>query len=354
MKVSIVIVNYNYARFLRQAIESALAQTYRNTEVVVIDDGSTDDSAEVIRSYGGMIKPVFKNNGGQSSCFSGGLAAASGDLVLYLDADDFLYPDCVAEVIGNWKEGSVKAHFYLDIVNESGIRMDALMPSGRLSRGTAPLKMMRFFGAYCTPPVSGNIFSRDFLTKILTGENDREFQRLDKTHFGADVVPIFAAPYFGTIVAVPRILGCYRRHSKAAGGVMSKFDAETNLKILEKEYKKDIIRDYAWRLAARETQMSKLPEPSRLKRHMCYLRLAGRGLDPAHSRVSLLAKGVLSSILWDGYSWSQKVAISAWFVGMAILPLKIAELLISPALGLSNRTSGLRKFLQASRTRCRV
>ena len=63
MRASIVIINYNYGRFLRQAIESALAQTYNDTEVVVIDDGSTDNSSEVIRSYGDLIIPVFKKNG---------------------------------------------------------------------------------------------------------------------------------------------------------------------------------------------------------------------------------------------------------------------------------------------------
>src|SRR5260370_814242 len=135
MKASILIVNYNYARFLKQAIESALAQTYHDTEVIVIDDGSTDDSAEVIRSYGNLIVPVFKNNGGQSSCYTHGLAVSSGDLVLYLDADDYLHSRCLSEVIENWKEGCVKAHFYLDVVDERGARMDAVVPQWSFGQG---------------------------------------------------------------------------------------------------------------------------------------------------------------------------------------------------------------------------
>src|ERR1700739_1761966 len=122
MKVSIVVVNHNYARFLQQAIDSALAQTYRNIEVVVVDDGSTDDSAEVIRSYGNRIIPIFKENAGQCSCYFRGLAVSSGDLVLYLDADDFLYPRCLYEVVANWRQGDVKAHFYLDVVDEKAVR----------------------------------------------------------------------------------------------------------------------------------------------------------------------------------------------------------------------------------------
>jgi len=350
MRVSIVIVNHNYARFLKQAIESALAQTYANTEVIVIDDGSTDDSSEVIRSYGNLIIPVLKNNAGQSSCYTRGLAVSTGDLVLYLDADDYLHPHCLGEVISNWSEECVKAHFYLDVVDESGARMDAVVPTGRLGRGRDPLRMMRLFGAYCSPPASGNIYSRDFLAKILPMENESEFRHFDAVHFGADSITIFAAPYFGTIAAIPRILGCYRRHANASGGVTSTFEEATSLQKLEKEHQKDLLRDRAWRLAARQAQMPKFLEPSRLKRRLCYLRLSGRGLDPADNRLNLFVKGVLSSILWDGYSWTQKIAIGGWFGGMALLPLKIAEILIRPALGVSNRTLHLKKFLQARKS----
>jgi glycosyltransferase involved in cell wall biosynthesis len=342
MKVSIVIVNHNYAQFLQQSIDSALAQTYHNTEVVVIDDGSTDDSSEVIKSFGDLIKAVFKKCAGQSSCYSHGLGVSSGDLLLYLDADDFLHPDCISEVVGNWKEGSVKAHFYLDVVDERGAPMHAVVPTGRLGRGTDPLRMMHLFGAYCSPPASGNIYSRDFLAKILPMENESELWR-----GSADAVTIFAAPYFGAIVAVPKVLGFYRRHPNASGGVTSTFHAETSLQKLQKEHQKDLLRDRSWRLATRQTQVPRLIEPSRLKRRMCYLRLAGRGLDPTDNRLNLFLKGVFSSIRWDGYAWRQKIAMSWWFAGMALLPLKKATILIRPALGISNRTLRLRKFLQS-------
>jgi glycosyltransferase involved in cell wall biosynthesis len=348
MKASIIIINHNYARFLKQAIESALAQTYQDIEVVVIDDGSTDDSTEVIGSYGNLIKAVFKKNGGQSSCYSYGFAIATGDLLLYLDADDYLHAHCISEVINNWKEGCVKAHFYMEVVDENGSKLNAVVPSGRLGRATNPLKMMRLFGAYCSPPGSGNVYSRDYLGKILQKQNDSEFRRFEAVHFGGDSVPILAAPYFGTIATIPRTLGFYRRHADAAGGVTSTFHPEVSLQVLKKEHCKDLIRDSAWRFVAGQTQTQKLLEPSRLKRHMCYLRLAGHGLDSGDNRLNLFAKGVLSSIWWDGYSWTQKILISGWFVGVAILPLKIAEMLIRPALGISDRSLRLRKFLQAS------
>lgn len=96
--VSILINNYNYGRFLGQAIESALDQSYPNVEVVVVDDGSTDGSQEIIAQYGQKIIPVLKTNGGQASAFNAGFAASRGEIICFLDADDYFAPQ-KAEVI---------------------------------------------------------------------------------------------------------------------------------------------------------------------------------------------------------------------------------------------------------------
>src|SRR5256885_15520885 len=92
VRASIVIDNFNYARFLPAAIDSALAQTLPDTEVVVVDDGSTDDSLDVIACYADRVRPVLKDNGGQTSAFNAGLLAAHGSVVCFLDADDLLEP----------------------------------------------------------------------------------------------------------------------------------------------------------------------------------------------------------------------------------------------------------------------
>jgi glycosyltransferase involved in cell wall biosynthesis len=60
--ISIIIPNYNYGQYLQDAIESALTQTHQPVEVIVVDDGSTDNSAEIIRSYGGRITAIFQHN----------------------------------------------------------------------------------------------------------------------------------------------------------------------------------------------------------------------------------------------------------------------------------------------------
>jgi glycosyltransferase involved in cell wall biosynthesis len=96
--VDIVIDNYNYGRFLGAAIESALAQTHPRVRLIVVDDGSTDDSREVIASYGDHLEEVvLQENAGQAAAINAGLGRCRGDVVMILDADDLLLPQAAPE-----------------------------------------------------------------------------------------------------------------------------------------------------------------------------------------------------------------------------------------------------------------
>jgi glycosyltransferase involved in cell wall biosynthesis len=97
--VSILINNHNYGHFLAKAIDSALAQTYSNIEVIVVDDGSTDDSRSRLAAYGDRIQTILKPNAGQSSCFNAGFAASRGEIICLLDADDWFEPEKVEQVV---------------------------------------------------------------------------------------------------------------------------------------------------------------------------------------------------------------------------------------------------------------
>src|SRR5690349_4201270 len=98
--VTVLINNYNYARYLRDAIDSALCQTYKPTEVVVVDDGSIDGSQNIIGQYGDQIRSVFKSNGGQGSAINAGFAASRGEIICLLDADDYFGQAKVDRVVG--------------------------------------------------------------------------------------------------------------------------------------------------------------------------------------------------------------------------------------------------------------
>jgi glycosyltransferase involved in cell wall biosynthesis len=91
--VSIIITSYNYGKFIKTAIDSALNQSYKKIEIIVVDDGSTDDSPEIIKSYGNKIISVLKNNQGQSSAINAGFGKSSGSIICLLDSDDFFELD---------------------------------------------------------------------------------------------------------------------------------------------------------------------------------------------------------------------------------------------------------------------
>ena len=97
--VSILINNYNYANYLAEAIDSALNQTYENIEVIVVDDGSTDNSAVVLDTYADRVQVIQKANGGQASAFNVGFAASQGEIICFLDADDWFTPDKIARIV---------------------------------------------------------------------------------------------------------------------------------------------------------------------------------------------------------------------------------------------------------------
>lgn len=97
--VSVVIPNYNYAKYVREAVGSVLAQTYSPLEVIVVDDGSTDESESVLAEFGDAIKLVRQKNQGVSAARNNGIAESSGEYVAFLDADDVWMPEKIARQI---------------------------------------------------------------------------------------------------------------------------------------------------------------------------------------------------------------------------------------------------------------
>lgn len=93
--VTVLIDTYNYGRYVEEAVESVLAQEFprEQREILVVDDGSTDDTEERLKKYGDSIRYLRKPNGGQASAFNFGFAAARGEIVAMLDADDVWLPD---------------------------------------------------------------------------------------------------------------------------------------------------------------------------------------------------------------------------------------------------------------------
>jgi glycosyltransferase involved in cell wall biosynthesis len=97
--VSIIIPCFNYGQFVHEAVESALNQSHPTCEVLVVDDGSTDDSVQILQTFGSRIQLIQQQNAGVVAARNRGWRASHGDFVMFLDADDLLPPAFVAQLL---------------------------------------------------------------------------------------------------------------------------------------------------------------------------------------------------------------------------------------------------------------
>src|SRR5258707_3117748 len=125
--VTVLITTYNYGRFLEEAIESVVSQDYpqERVQIVVVDDGSTDDTAERVKRYESRIEYFYQANGGQASALNLGMAKARGEIVALLDADDLFLPGKltrVAEAFARHPSAGMVYHRLQEWHMESGER----------------------------------------------------------------------------------------------------------------------------------------------------------------------------------------------------------------------------------------
>ncbi len=154
-KVSIIIPVYNGANYMREAIDSALAQTYDSIEVIVVNDGSRDDGAtrEVALSYGDRIRYIEKENGGVSSALNCGIRAMTGDYFSWLSHDDRYEPEKVARQVAHLgacedrdKLIAMCGGFYIDKDSKRLRDMDFHFPVGAVNTGMEVLDYLLTHG----------------------------------------------------------------------------------------------------------------------------------------------------------------------------------------------------------------
>jgi glycosyltransferase involved in cell wall biosynthesis len=212
--VSIIIINHNYEAFLAEAIESAVAQTYSGIEIIVVDDGSTDNSRTIIEKYANRIQVVLKPNGGQASALNAGFKESHGDIIVLLDADDYLMPGAIQHLIERADSGAfVKIHWPLLQVDESGKQSGKKVPEGKLAEGNLREQLIQYGPAHCggppeSPPTSGNAWSRKFLENVLPVPEEVFFKG------GIDQYLFTLVPLFGDILSIKDPQGYYRVHGE--------------------------------------------------------------------------------------------------------------------------------------------
>ncbi len=208
--ISICINNFNYARFLPDAIDSALAQTGAcEVEVVVVDDGSTDSSRDVIASYGDRIRTVLTLNGGQGSALNAGFAVARGDVVLFLDADDVLRPGVCAALDKAFarEPRPAKVQTRMAVIDAEGALTGELIPGRPRPHGPLDLRdHVRRFRSYPWPPSSANAYAATALREVLPIPEEEYRSSCDS--YLSELLP-----YLGPVVSLDMIGVSYRAHS---------------------------------------------------------------------------------------------------------------------------------------------
>ncbi|HWQ72589.1 MAG TPA: glycosyltransferase [Desulfitobacteriaceae bacterium] len=104
-KVSVIIPTYNHESYIREAVGSVLGQTYPNIEILVVDDGSTDQTKKVLAPYLSKINYIYKANGGTASALNTGIAGATGRYISWLSADDVFRPQKIARQVAKMESG---------------------------------------------------------------------------------------------------------------------------------------------------------------------------------------------------------------------------------------------------------
>ena len=209
--VSIVIPNYNYGQFLPAAIESALGQTYPEVEVIVVDDGSTDDSRKVISSFEPKVASLFKENGGQDSAINAGFGLTRGDIIVFVDADDALLPTAVQEAVERFdRNGGVVSRVSWPIleVDEQGQETGKVIPDEPLPEGDLLSEVARWgpSSPATAPNTTASAFARPFLESVMP------LPELGVKSGSADACLTMLAPLYGEIRAIQSPQGVYRHH----------------------------------------------------------------------------------------------------------------------------------------------
>lgn len=210
-RVSVVIDNYNYGRFLPQALDSVLAQGLPEgaLEVIVADDGSTDDSREILASYAPRVRALLLPKRGQAAAFNAGLEEAAGEIVCLLDSDDLFLPGKLKAVLAAFEDRSVGVVQHLlhdadEFFNPLPRRFPAWPPFYSVEDLAA--------GRLILTATSGLSFRRSVLKKCLPIP--------DGLFYYLDDYLSSRALFFGTMANIPEVLGYHRVHGAnwCAGG----------------------------------------------------------------------------------------------------------------------------------------
>ena len=206
--LAVIITSYNYEKFIANAIDSVLCQLNDQVELIIVDDGSKDNSWEIIKSYN-IEKSFLLENGGQAKACLFGIQQSKASFFLFLDSDDALAPGALSEILKYLDPKIAKIQFSLIPIDAEGTVIGPPTPTlANYRRRQELINEITNTGTYTSPPTSGNVFCRE-LCEIVEEVN---------YEISIDGVTLIAAPLYGDVVSISKPLGYYRIHGGGYSG----------------------------------------------------------------------------------------------------------------------------------------
>ncbi len=319
--VSFCVSNHNYGRYLRPLIDALLTQTHERVEIVVVDDGSTDESREVLADYRDRVVVDFQEQQGQSMACNRAFALSSGDLVVFHDSDDLTYPHAAARLVEAFADPATTVVMNrMDVIDSDG----RVLPGERRPPHGSPLWGGDLRGlvlercAFNWPETTGQAYRRSFLDAVMP-------------------IPEYTPPdgYFsylgalaGRVVVIEDPIASYRTHG-ANKHLAPRVHGLPWLdqQIAQREHLFDTIRDYGLALsvfADEETAAAWDPHDYILTG----LRAARCSLAGEPGRWRYAAEGVRAIVGHPQFRYRSRTRYVAWFVAIALLPRRLARRVI--------------------------
>ncbi|MEM9219272.1 MAG: glycosyltransferase family 2 protein [Cyanobacteria bacterium P01_F01_bin.150] len=318
--VSVIINNFNYAQFVGHAIDSALNQTYEPIEILVVDDGSTDDSRDVIARYGDRVHAIFQPNGKQAAALNTGFSASQGEIILFLDADDFLMPSAVEKIVAAFQAGVGKVHFRLQVVDGQNEPLGYSIPSEgmRLATGEVWRKLLQT-SSYVSSPMSGNAYRRDTLVPVFPIPDDYKTT--------ADDYLMISTPFYaGELASVNEPIGAYRVHSNNQWALTAVSGSRF------RRFVKHDLQNYM--LLQQRAKALQLDVPVDLERRSLgriWSRLASLRLEPQDHPVpsdqvtQLVGWGLTALWQYSSHNLPKRIMYSLLFLWVGFMPIPLAK-----------------------------
>ena len=269
MKLSVIIANYNYRDFVGAAIVSALAVDWPDKEVIVVDDASTDNSRTIIEGFHGSVAAYFRPKSHQLGAHMFGFEQSTGEVIIFLDADDLLEPDIMLEVANVWRPGVSKVQYRMNLIDAAGTQLGTAIP--QFPPRDDPAKLRRIFlrtMAYTTPPGSGNAYSREFVRDVFA---------FGPTIPQSDAVLLTIAPILGDVLTIRKSLARYRIHGASWGAMIKSLNTAKLRQLLQQ----DIERARFFATVSRQLGLPVPRDPLKHSFHHLQYRLASYLVEPA-------------------------------------------------------------------------